>query len=72
MRRVLAPATLFIAALSLACEQTKYKAGHGSRAEPAVRQPEHQPAEGTASPKSTGLVLQADQGERMVRRWACS
>jgi quercetin dioxygenase-like cupin family protein len=55
MQRILIIALLTLVAASLALGHTENE------------QAAHQWQEG--SPQSTGLILQADEGERMVRRW---
>jgi quercetin dioxygenase-like cupin family protein len=67
MKRILIIALLTLVAASLALGHTENEqAGHHSTAERQERAA-RQWQEG--SPQSTGLILQADEGERMVRRW---
>jgi quercetin dioxygenase-like cupin family protein len=67
MIRILIIALLTLVAASLALGHTENEqAGHHSTAERQERAA-RQWQEG--SPQSTGLLLQADEGERMVRRW---
>src|SRR5258705_8783238 len=71
MKRILVIAILTIAASLLALGQTGNKiTGHNSKAEQEKTPAEPTPVE--ESPKSTGLILLADEGERMVRRWGLS
>ena len=59
---------LTLATASLALGHTENEpAGHRSIVERQEGQAAHQRHEG--SPQSTGLILQADEDERMVRRW---
>ncbi len=69
MRRTLSIAILSIVAASpLALSQTKNTpTGHNHSASPGMAPKKTQPTE-TGS-KSTGLILQENDGERMVRRW---
>ena len=67
MKRILIIALLTLVAASLALGHTENEqAGHHSTAERQERAA-RQWQEG--SPQSTGLILQADEGERMVRLW---
>jgi quercetin dioxygenase-like cupin family protein len=67
MKRILLIVLLTLVAASLALGHTEHEqAARHSTAERQERA-ERQWQEG--SPQSTGLILQADEGERMVRRW---
>lgn len=68
MKRILVIAILTIAVSPLALGQTKNESSsHSNKAKREMTQTERKRLEG--SQKSTGLILQADQGERMIRRW---
>jgi quercetin dioxygenase-like cupin family protein len=71
MKRILVIALLTIAASPFALSQAKNeRTGHSSKAKREMTQAERERV--GESQKSTSLILQADEGERMVRRWGLS
>jgi quercetin dioxygenase-like cupin family protein len=71
MKRILVIALLTIAASPFALSQAKNeRTGHSSKAKREMTQAERERV--GESQKRTSLILQADEGERMVRRWGLS
>lgn len=71
MKQILVIAILTSAVSSIALADAENKGTeHNSEAKKEKTQTERGSVE--VSPKSTGLILQAEEGERMVRRWGLS
>ena len=68
MKQVLAIAILAVAVSPLVSSETDTKKPEDNNSAREAKTPA-EPTRAKAGAKSTGLVLQADEGERMVRRW---